>query len=74
MEREVWPLIAAGQFSPQVDQIFPLPEAGAAHRLMESSQHIGKTILSVNLRIVRGQPIARSLNADRCSAKYLESQ
>jgi len=48
VEREVWPLIATGEFSPQVYRVFPLAEAAAAHRLMESSQHIGKIILSVD--------------------------
>lgn len=48
VEREVWPLIAQGNFQPKVFQVFPLAEAAAAHRLMESSQHIGKIILSVD--------------------------
>lgn len=46
VEREVWPLIAAGQLRPHVFQVFPLAEAAAAHRLMESGQHIGKIVLT----------------------------
>ena len=47
VERHVWPLLAAGQFRPVLDRTFPLAEAAAAHRLLESSEHIGKIILTV---------------------------
>ncbi len=47
VEREVGPLLATGKFSPNVFQAFPLAEAAAAHQLMESSDHIGKIILTV---------------------------
>jgi len=47
VEREVGPLIATGKFAPNVFQAFPLAEAAAAHRLMESSGHIGKIVLTV---------------------------
>ena len=43
--REVWPLIERGVVKPIVDRTFPLPEAAAAHRLMESGEHIGKIVL-----------------------------
>ena len=43
----VWPLLDAGRCGPVIHQVFPLAEAAAAHRLMESSQHIGKIILEV---------------------------
>ena len=42
---KVWPLIEAGKVRPIIDRIFPLAEAAAAHRLMESSAHIGKILL-----------------------------
>jgi len=42
---KVWPLIAAGKVRPVIDRTFPLAEAAAAHRLMESSAHIGKILL-----------------------------
>jgi NADPH2:quinone reductase len=43
----IWPLIEAGKIRPQVYKTFPLAEAGEAHRLMESSQHIGKLVLTL---------------------------
>ncbi len=43
----VWPRVAAGEIKPVVHQTFPLAEAAAAHRLMESSAHIGKIVLTV---------------------------
>jgi putative PIG3 family NAD(P)H quinone oxidoreductase len=42
---KVWPLIEAGKVRPVIDRTFPLAEAAAAHRLMESSAHIGKILL-----------------------------
>lgn len=44
---KVWPLMDAGKIKPVVYQTFPLEEAGKAHALMESSQHIGKIVLKV---------------------------
>ena len=43
---KVWPLLEAGTVKPVVDRTFPLAEAAAAHRLMESSRHIGKILLT----------------------------
>jgi putative PIG3 family NAD(P)H quinone oxidoreductase len=45
LRREVWPLLAAGRVKPLVAATFPLADAAAAHRLMESSTHIGKIVL-----------------------------
>jgi putative PIG3 family NAD(P)H quinone oxidoreductase len=42
---QVWPLIESGAVKPIVHATFPLREAAAAHRLMESSTHIGKIVL-----------------------------
>ena len=42
---KVWPLWAAGKLRPFTYRQFPLAEATEAHRLMESSQHIGKILL-----------------------------
>jgi putative PIG3 family NAD(P)H quinone oxidoreductase len=47
LEREVWPSLEAGAVKPIVYKTFPLAEAAAAHRLMESSEHIGKIVLTV---------------------------
>jgi len=41
----VWPLIESGDVKPILHATFPLREAAAAHRLMESSAHIGKIVL-----------------------------
>ncbi len=43
----VWPLLDYGQIKPIIHTTFPLAEAAKAHALMESSQHIGKIILTV---------------------------
>lgn len=45
--REVWPLLDSGKVRPLIYKTFPLAEATAAHRLMESSEHIGKIMLTV---------------------------
>src|SRR5262245_46267606 len=47
LESKVWPLIAAGKVKVVMDSTFPLAEAAAAHRRLESSQHIGKIVLTV---------------------------
>ena len=46
LEANVWPLFADGTISPVTYTAFPFAEAGVAHRLMESSRHIGKIILT----------------------------
>jgi NADPH:quinone reductase len=47
VKRNVWPLIAAGKVKPVIHATFPLAEASEAHRLMESSKHIGKIVLTL---------------------------
>jgi putative PIG3 family NAD(P)H quinone oxidoreductase len=47
VERAAWPWIAAGQVKPQVDKVFPLAEAGAAHAYLEGGGHVGKVVLRV---------------------------
>lgn len=47
LRERVWPLIDAGKIRPVVYKTFPLAEAAEAHRLMETSQHIGKIVLTV---------------------------
>ncbi len=45
LRRHVWPLLAAGEVRVLVHQTFSLDQAAEAHRLMESSAHIGKIVL-----------------------------
>ena len=45
LETHVWPLLAQGKIRPQIYRTFPLAEAAEAHRLMESSAHVGKIML-----------------------------
>lgn len=45
LEAKVWPLLAQGKIRPQIYKTFPLAEAAEAHRLMESSAHVGKIVL-----------------------------
>ncbi|MBE7171669.1 MAG: NAD(P)H-quinone oxidoreductase [Williamsia sp.] len=47
VEREVWPLLKNKQFKAVIYKTLPLQEAAEAHRVMESSQHIGKIMLKV---------------------------
>lgn len=47
LRARIWPLIEAGKIRPVIHRTFPLAEASEAHRLMESSQHIGKIVLIV---------------------------
>ena len=47
LREKIWPLIEAGRIKPQVYKTFPLAQAAEAQRLMESSQHIGKIVLTV---------------------------
>jgi len=45
VHRRVWPLLESGAVKPIVYDTFPLRDASAAHRVMESSVHIGKLVL-----------------------------
>jgi NADPH2:quinone reductase len=47
VEERVWPLVAAGEVLPQIHATFPLEQAAEAHRLMESSAHVGKIMLTI---------------------------
>lgn len=47
LKEALWPLLDAGTIRPIIYKTFPLTEAAAAHRLMESSAHIGKIVLTV---------------------------
>jgi len=43
----VWPLLAEGRCAPLIHATFTLEQVSDAHRLMESSAHIGKIMLTV---------------------------
>jgi NADPH:quinone reductase len=47
VRQHVWPLLASGKVRPVIFATFPLAEASEAHRLMESSNHIGKIVLTM---------------------------
>ncbi len=43
----VWPTVAAGEVKPVIDRVLPLADVAEAHRVVESSVHIGKVVLQV---------------------------
>lgn len=47
LRSEIWPAFESGKLQTHVHARFPLAQAAEAHRLMESSQHIGKIVLQV---------------------------
>jgi putative PIG3 family NAD(P)H quinone oxidoreductase len=46
LHEQVWPLLERGTVKPRVHRTFPLEEAAAAHRLMESGELVGKVVLT----------------------------
>lgn len=47
LREKVWPLIEAGQIRPVMDSTFALADAAKAHARLETSQHIGKVVLTL---------------------------
>src|SRR5919106_191399 len=47
LREKIWPLIESGRIKPEIYKTFALEQAADAHRLMESSQHIGKIVLTL---------------------------
>ncbi len=47
LRTHVWPLLDSGRVAPVMDSEYELANAALAHAHMESSQHIGKIVLSV---------------------------
>jgi len=43
----IWPLLDNGTVTPVIDRVLPIEAAPEAHRLMESSTHIGKILLQL---------------------------
>lgn len=48
LEKHVWPWLISGVVKPVIYKTFPLEMAHEAHRLMESNEHIGKIILTID--------------------------
>jgi NADPH2:quinone reductase len=46
LRREAWPLLDAGRIAPVVHAVYPFEQAAEAHRVLESSVHIGKLVLA----------------------------
>jgi NADPH2:quinone reductase len=46
LEQHIWPLLALGQIKPVIYKTFTSEQAADAHRLMESSEHMGKIVIS----------------------------
>lgn len=44
---EVWPMLESGKVAPVIHTVLPLEGVVEAHRLMESSSHIGKIVLTL---------------------------
>lgn len=47
LRARVWPVLDAGRCAPIIHAVLPLAQAAEAHRLMESSDHMGKIVLRV---------------------------
>ena len=45
VREHVWPAVEAGEVRPVVDRVLPLEDAAQAHRVLESSAHVGKIVL-----------------------------
>ncbi|MEU3058818.1 NAD(P)H-quinone oxidoreductase [Streptomyces subrutilus] len=46
VREHVWPLVSAGRVRPVVHATLPMSRAAEAHRLLESSSHVGKILLT----------------------------
>jgi len=47
LRARVWPLLDAGRAGPVIHAVYPFEQAAEAHRVMESSVHVGKLMLEV---------------------------
>lgn len=48
---QVWPLLASGAVAPVIHEVLPFDQVVEAHRLMETSSHIGKIVLDLRKRV-----------------------
>jgi NADPH:quinone reductase len=51
LQQAIWPELSRGRCLPLIHAEFDLSEVADAHRLMESSQHIGKIVLRVDAQL-----------------------
>ncbi|MDX2027825.1 MAG: zinc-binding dehydrogenase, partial [Alphaproteobacteria bacterium] len=47
VEEKIWSWIVSGEIKPLIYKVFPIKQAVEAHKMMESSAHIGKIVLEV---------------------------
>jgi NADPH2:quinone reductase len=47
LREKVWPVLNSDRCGPVIHRVFPLAQAAEAHRLLESSTHVGKIVLDV---------------------------
>ncbi len=47
LDLKIWPMITNGRIKPVIAKTFPLEDAPAAHKYMESGKHQGKILLTV---------------------------
>ncbi len=50
--KKIWPKLESGEIKPVIHTTFPLTGANEAHKLMESSLHIGKIILTIDHEMI----------------------
>lgn len=48
VEAQIWPGFGEGKLRAVVDRAYPLADAAAAHARMESSEHVGKLVLTMS--------------------------
>jgi putative PIG3 family NAD(P)H quinone oxidoreductase len=48
VREEVWPLVESGAIGPIIDRRLPIAQAAEAHRIVESSDHLGKVLLTLD--------------------------
>lgn len=45
LQKTIWPFLLSGKIKPVINKVFPASDAAGAHKLMESSEHVGKIVL-----------------------------
>jgi len=48
LAKTVWPYVEGNRLKPAIDKVFPIAKAAAAHARMESGDHVGKIVLSMD--------------------------